>query len=210
MSHGWRGVCAVLACAALGAIGACQSTVSGDASFGGDRLSTGSGPTGGGLDDGSGSLTPSGSPSGQPTGSPTLSPSSIPTGAPSSGRPTGSICRQFTPAFLRSVFGATPKVTADGRSTSCTLESGDVYIILNELPNFTVTEQKHQYKGADIAVAGHPGAILAGTEDGYLVVAESHDPSADGVLKAYTSRSAAEQRVGLALLAKLMPIYSTN
>lgn len=211
MAQRWRGVSAVLVFVALGvtALG-CTSTVSGQAAFG-PGVASGPPPTGGGLDDDR-SPAPSGDTEEQPSSaaptaaSPTASSPAAP--ATSSDQPVGSICRRLSPAFLRSVFGTMPKLSGSAGSEGCTFEAGDVYVIINELPTFTVTQEKQKYHGTDLTVAGHPGTLLAGTEDGYIVVSESHNPSAEGVLKAYTSREPAEHRASLALLTKLVPMYA--
>ncbi len=202
--HRLRGAAALLVVAA--ATG-CGSAVAGAGTFvAGPSPSVG--PSGGGIDTSHPSASTVPSPS--PTASPTPSGGSTPTPSPSGSAVStshGAICAMVSPADLRQIFGTTPQTKRSTFGAGCTFSAGGVFVIVDEFSTFTVAQQKAENRGRDTTLAGHPAAILDG---GDIVVAEGRSATGEGVVKAYTDTDAASQRIGRALLVKVLPHFATN
>ena len=112
-----------------------------------------------------------------------------------------------SPADLRQIFGTTPQAKRSTFGAGCTFSGAGVFVIVDEFSTFTVAEQKSENHGHDTTVSGHPAAVLDG---GDIVVAEGRSVTGEGVLKAYTDTDAASQRIGRALLEKVLPHFATN
>lgn len=210
MTHRWK----LLAAAALvtAAATGCGTAVAGAGTFVAGP-SPSSGPSGGGIDTShpSASALPSASASASPSSVPTASPSAGSTPTPSAGAsgdlPNGAICTMVSPADLRQIFGTTPQAKRSTFGAGCTFSGAGVFVIVDEFSTFTVAEQKSENNGRDTTVSGHPAAVLDG---GDIVVAEGRSATGEGVLKAYTDTDATSQRIGRALLEKVLPHFATN
>ncbi len=202
----------LLAAAALviAAATGCGSAVAGAGTFVAGP-SPSNGPTGGGIDTSHPSASASPSTSASPSPVPSASPSAGSTPTPSAGAsgdlPDGAICTMVSPADLRQIFGTTPQAKRSTFGAGCTFSGAGVFVIVDEFSTFTVAEQKSENHGQDTTVSGHPAAVLDG---GDIVVAEGRSATGEGVLKAYTDTDATSQRIGRALLEKVLPHFATN
>jgi len=131
---------------------------------------------------------------------------------PSAGQPAanGAICDALTPAHISTAFGGPATAKSDSGDTLCTFAaaSGTPRILINELTtdSFSVTAQGHSEGIAQtLTIGGHPAVI---TRENDIVVAEGHNSDEPGILKAYTSGSAAEEQVAVRLLTALIPTFS--
>lgn len=81
-----------------------------------------------------------------------------------------------------------------------------MYVSVSEYSVLTLAEQQKEYGGTFTTIAGHPAATLKG---GDVVVAEGKTRSGDGIVKAYAT-DPDEQRIGTALLVKILPHFARN
>ncbi len=184
----------------------CGSAVAGAGTFVAGPTPS-AGPSGGGIDTSlpSASTGPSPSPS-----APSPSTGSTTTPSPSGSADTtsnGAICTMVSPADLRQIFGTIPRTKRSTFGAGCTFSSGGVFVIVDEFSTFTVAQQKAENSGRDTTISGHPAATLDG---GDIVVAEGRSATEEGVVKAYTDTDATSQRIGRALLVKVLPHYAKN